>query len=218
MPCRRRGCTEVRAISGEKRALKSSTLNVGGSGRPRRRRVGCGTTRCPWAGLTSCYCADGRRWILLARPGSGRHTGHGMENVAVSSDRWGETGPMQPAQMPAGAAWRSRRAWSAARSGRRRGPWIEKAAGLPGWPGEPDGSGRCGAVVRPWSDWAGMLPPTLNSSSCYGKSIWMDMAAPSRRPFRRRPSPIAYPSASRWRSAHTALAWGCGAIPSVIRA
>jgi hypothetical protein len=116
MPCRRRGCAEVRATSGEKHRMKTSTLNACGSDRPRRRRVGRGTTRCPWAGLTSCYRVDGRRWILLARPGSGRHTGQAMENVAGSPDRRGETGPMQPAQMSAYAAWRSRWAWPAARS------------------------------------------------------------------------------------------------------
>jgi len=31
--------------------MKTSTLNACGSDRPRRRRVGRGTTRCPWAGL-----------------------------------------------------------------------------------------------------------------------------------------------------------------------
>jgi hypothetical protein len=117
MPCRRRGCAEVCVINGEKHTLKYSTLTVGGSGRPRRCRAGRGTTRHPVAGLTSCYCVNGRRWILLARPGSGRHTGQAMENVAGSPDRRGETGPMQPAQMSACAAWRSRWAWPAARVG-----------------------------------------------------------------------------------------------------
>jgi len=126
MPCRRLGCAKVHAIRGDKHRMKTSTLKACGSDRPRRRRVERGTTRHPLAGLTSCYCAEGRRWILLARPGSGRHTGQAMENVTGSPDRRGETGPLQPAQTRACTVWRRRWAWPAARSGRRRGYGLRR--------------------------------------------------------------------------------------------